>query len=219
MNSEYDDLKKEQGFPGAADEPGKPASINTPAGGGKQQVGRLQRFLRMLLVCLVVFAVAFLAGFLLDHFMRYTPLAEAYTAAQADSDQITQDLSDLQAERDRLELQVASLQGDYDALLDELDTTQAHVQLLKLLLDATSARQALLLNDVAEARTTLEETSAQLDDLLPFITAYDASLADSLTQRLSLVMSGLERDADTVRIDLDLFLRDLLDLESDLFPG
>jgi hypothetical protein len=53
--------------------------------------------------------------------------------------------------------------------------------------------------------------------LVPRIANFDASLAQSMPQRLNLIFSGLGRDPETAKIDLDLFSKDLLKIEAALF--
>ena len=87
-----------------------------------------------------------------------------------------------------------------------------------MLVDVSNARLALFLNDVDGAKAALVDTPQQLDDLLPFIAEFDPNLAQSMPQRLNLIITGLDRDIETVKIDLELFSKDLLEVESSIFP-
>jgi hypothetical protein len=107
----------------------------------------------------------------------------------------------------------------YKPLQDELNTTTAHSELLQVLVDVTNARLALSLNDIAGAKAALSNTPQRLDDLLPRIANYDNSLAQSMPQRLGLIVSGMDRDPETAKIDLGLFTNDLLKIEAALFSG
>jgi hypothetical protein len=75
------------------------------------------------------------------------------------------------------------------------------------------------LNDIAGAKAALSNTPQRLDDLLPRIANYDNSLAQSMPQRLGLIVSGMDRDPETAKIDLGLFTNDLLKIEAALFSG
>jgi hypothetical protein len=152
--------------------PGLAAASTKPE---KTQPNRLQRFFRKALTWLVVLAIFFLAGFAVDHYLRYKPLQ------------------------------------------DELNTTTAHLTLLKVQGDVSNARLALCLNDVEGAKAALSNTQQRLENLVPRIANFDASLAQSMPQRLNLIFSGLGRDPETAKIDLDLFSKDLLKIEAALF--
>ena len=102
-------------------------------------------------------------------------------------------------------------------LQDELNTTAAHLELSQVMVDVSKARLALALNDVAGAKAALLDTQQRLDNLLPRIAIFDANLSQSMPQRLSLIVSDLERDTKTAKIDLDLFNQDLLEIEAALF--
>jgi hypothetical protein len=59
----------------------------------------------------------------------------------------------------------------------------------------------------------LKDTQKKLETLQPFINAVDPELALSLPRRMELIIAGIERDPETSRIDLELFTKDLLELE------
>ena len=190
----------------------------------KPQSSRGQRFFRKVLIWLVVFVIAFSAGMAADHFLRYKPLSEANVATQTELDQAHQDLSDLQASIDRLTIlnqeagdNIAELETDKKALQDEIDITKTHLELFQVLVDVSNARVALFLEDVQEAKTYLVQTQQRLEDLLPRIAEYDPALAQDLPQRLNLIISGLDRDTETAKIDLELITKDLLQIEEAVF--
>jgi hypothetical protein len=105
----------------------------------------------------------------------------------------------------------------YKPLQDELNTTTAHLTLLQVQVDVSNARLALSSNDVEGAKAALSNTQQRLQNLVPRITNFDNSLAQSMPQRLSLIVSGLGRDPETAKIDLELFSKDLLRIEAALF--
>jgi hypothetical protein len=53
--------------------------------------------------------------------------------------------------------------------------------------------------------------------LLPRISVFNSNLAQSMLQRLGLIVSGLDRDPETAKIDLGLITNDLLQIETALF--
>jgi hypothetical protein len=105
----------------------------------------------------------------------------------------------------------------YKPLQDELNKTTAHLTLLQVQVDVSNARLALSLNDVEGAKAALSNTQPRLESLVPRIANFDTSLAQSMPQRLSLIVSGLGRDPETAKIDLELFSKDLLKIEAALF--
>jgi type II secretory pathway component PulM len=193
--------------------PTQAESVATPAKAEKTQPGRLQRFFRKLLVWLVVIAIAFLAGILTYHFVRYKPLSENNVKTQAALDQANQEITDLQAETKK----IATLESEKSGLQDQLETAAAHSELLQVLVDLSNARLALFQNDVEGAKAALANTPQRLDNLLPFIAKYDTNLAQSMPQRLGLIVSGLERNTETVKIDMELLTKELLEIEGTLF--
>ena len=105
----------------------------------------------------------------------------------------------------------------YKPLQDELNTTTAHLTLLQVQVDVSNARLALSSNDVEGAKAALSNTQQRLEFLVPRIANFDNSLAQSMPQRLGLIVSGLGRDPETAKIDLELFSKDLLRIEAALF--
>ncbi len=99
----------------------------------------------------------------------------------------------------------------------ELNAERIHLELLRVLAEVGNARIALLNDDVPGAKAALTDTSQRLENLLPNIAEFDASLAKSLPQRLFLITSGLDRDIETVKIDLELFAKDLQAIETAVF--
>jgi hypothetical protein len=173
----------------------EPATTLTKA--EKPQPSTLQRIFRKVLIWLVIFAIGFLAGIVTDNYLRYKPLSEANVKTQEALNRTNED--------------------EKKVLRDELEMATAHLELLQVLVDVSNARMALFLNDVEGAKAALVNTQQRLDNLLPSIAEFDTDLAQSMPQRLNLIVSGLERDTETVKIDLELFTKDLLEIEAAVF--
>jgi hypothetical protein len=203
--------------------PAEPAS--TPAAelpaaqAEKPRPGKFQRFLRLALIYLVAVAAVFLAGALTYHFTRYQPLRASLTQTQADLAQANQALSAAQTSLAAASSKMTALGVDNQALQSDLDAARAQALLLRVLVDVKNARLALDQEDVVAAKAALTLTPQSLADLLPSIAKYDASLAQSLPQRLNLIINGLDRDVETAKIDLDLFTKDLTGLQVLMFGG
>lgn len=212
-------------LPEQAQLPSQPEPASVSEKEDKPKPGRFQRLFRRVLIWLVILTFIFMAGLLTDEYLRYKPLLETYKNTVSDLHQANQDISNLQAENKTLNSanqeangEITSLEGDNKKLQGELDTANAHLKLLQVLVDVSNARLALFLNDLDGAKAALAGTSQQLEDLLPLIVEFDPNLAQSMPQRLNLIITGLDRDVETVKIDLELFSKDLLEVESTIFP-
>ena len=179
----------------------------------KQPPSRFVRTLRKVLIGLVIVAVIFLAGFLTDHFVRYSPLSEELDKNQAELEQANQELSDLQDENTRLTSANDTANDAVAALEAELTAATANLKFYQVLVNVNTARLELFLENIEGAQAALVDTQDNLEDLLPFIEEVNAELALSLPRRLELIISGLERDPETGLIDLELLTKDLLALE------
>lgn len=188
-----------------------------PAKATKPQLGRFRRIWRTALIWLTVVAVAFLAGVLTFYFMRYKPLNESLTQTQGDLVEANQNISDLEANLSATNDRVGTLESENQAIQSELDAVTTHLELLQVLAQVNIARLALVDDDVVGAKTALENTSAQLEALAPRIAEVDANLAETMPQRLALILAGLNSDVETAKVDLELLTGNLLDVEAILF--
>ncbi|MCJ7735019.1 MAG: protein bicaudal D homolog [Anaerolineales bacterium] len=226
MDQKNADKEPDQSPPEIIDDtaPPAPAATAPSSKAEKPQPSRLQGILRKVLVWMLFIVIVFSAGIAADHYLRYKPLSEANVETQTVLDQAHQDLSDMQAGIDRLNIlnqeagdNIAKLETDKKALQDEIEATTTHLKLLQVLVDVSNARVALFLENVEEAKTSLVNTQQRLENLLPRITEYDPTLAQDMSQRLNLIISGLDRDIETVKIDLELITKDLLGIEEAMF--
>lgn len=221
MNQINDQSKPEIPTPNASETsqlPDKPEPEAQPVNEvEKAQPSRLKKFIRQALIWLIVIVVAFGAGFLLDHFLRYKPLSDALLESQSALELANQDISDLQEENQQLNTEIEAANDQITSLQDELELATAYNQYYQVLVDVNNARIALFLEDMEGAKASLIQTQTRMEDLLPFILEVDSELALSLPRRLELIVAGLERDPETASIDLDLFTKDLLQLEPLLF--
>lgn len=199
-------------------EPFDPAQEKpVPTQPAKPQLGRFRRLWRTALIWLAVVAVAFLAGMLTFNFIRYKPINERLTRTQGELSQSKQKVSDLDAQLSAANDRVATLEKDNQAVQSELDATTTQLELLQVLADVNNARLALVDGDVPAAKAALENTSTKLEALAPRIAEVDTNLAQSMPQRLQLILAGLDSDLDTVKVDLELLAGNLLDAEAAMF--
>jgi len=172
----------------------------------KQPPSRFVIFLRKAVIGLLIVAAIFFAGFLTDHFVRYSPVSK-------ELEQTSAELSVLEDENDRLTSANKTANDKIVTLEAELAAATAKMKFYQVLVDVNTARIDLFMEDIESAQAALVDTQANLEDLLPFIEEVDSELALSLPRRLDLIISGLERDPETGLIDLELFTKDLLALE------
>lgn len=175
----------------------------------KKETSKLGKFFRSLLIWFGVVAVSFLAGVGTYHFTRFAPLEKSLSEAQSALTDANSELSTLQSDKQKADTTISALQ-------EELGMANAHVDILQLLSDANEARLALIAKDVEAAKTALENSVHTLEGILPLIAEVDANLAQSMSQRLGLILSELERDSKSAQVDLELLTKDLLTAEEAL---
>jgi hypothetical protein len=182
----------------------------------KKEPGKFKKFLNKALIWLAVIVIAFGAGFLLDHFLRYQPLLEDLRQAQADQVLLQEDLDEIQNQIEQITPKLEASNARVESLEEELKMANARLQFYQVLVDVSNAQLKLFLEDI-EAEMALADTQISLEKLGPVIEEIDPDLAVSLPRRLELIVAGLARDPETARIDLELFTKDLLALEPLLF--
>ncbi len=200
----------------AAPVPSGPAKQSEPKP-VQPQMGRMQRFGRSLLIWLIVIVIAFLAGVLTFNFTLYQPLAGTLKQTQGDLTKANQNLSQVTADVTAVNDQLTGIKADNQAMQSKLEAATDHLALQQVLVEITNARLALANNDVQSAKTALQQTEQQLGDLTPRIAAVDAKLAESMPQRLALVLSELDSSVDTAKVDLELLAENLTSVEGLLF--
>src|SRR4030067_293277 len=206
--------------PDISQTPAQPGPLESPTKVEKPQLSRSRRFIRRLFIWLVVFGITFLAGLDADHYLRYKPLSETFHKTQATFDRANQNNNDLRAQIGQLNIllqeandKVISLNRETNTLQGELEMATEHLELLQVLVDVSNARLALSLNDTEGAKAALVNTRQGLENFLPRIAEFDPLLAKSMPQRLSLIVSGLDRYTETAIIELGLFAKVLLEIE------
>jgi hypothetical protein len=183
----------------------------------KKEPGKFKKFLNKALIWLAVIVIAFGAGFLLDHFLRYQPLLEDLRQAQADQVLLQEDMDEIQNQIEQITPKLEAANARISSLEEELKIANARLQFYQVLVDVSNAQLKLFLEDIEAAETSLADTQISLEKLGLVIEEIDPDLAVSLPRRLELITAGLARDPETARIDLELFTKDLLALEPLLF--
>jgi cell division protein FtsL len=182
-----------------------------------QKMGSFQRILLFALIGLVAVAVVFLAGFLTDHFVRYSPV-------KAELSQAKQSITDLQSQVDDLSAQLAAgndrisaLEQDKESLQADLDSANMHTELLGTLVQLKTAHIELQNDNLSGAKVVLSDTAVRLETLKPLVETVDANLAESMQTRLNLILDSMDTDSATAQADLGLLAKNLQSVETLLF--
>jgi hypothetical protein len=185
----------------------------------KEVIGpsRFRVFMRKALIWLAVIVVAFLAGVLVFYMALYKPLDRTYIETSNNLVQSNQTIAELQIKNNALVIQATGLDKEKTVLQSALDQADNQLILLSVMEDVSEGRLALMNNDVPGAKIALEKTSTSLESLAPVFSTVDATLASSLDQRLSLALSGMDKDMETAKVDLQLLSKSLKDIELVLF--
>ncbi len=194
----------------------------------KPEIGRFQRILRVALIALAAVLIVFLAGFLTDNFVRYSPmktvLTENLTQTQDELGQANQTISDLQNQIDSLITQltvandrIAALEQDKEKLQSDLDSANLHIELLTALAELKTAHIELKNDNVAGVKVALSGAAGRLKNLEPLIEKVDTNLAANMLTRLNLILSGMDTNSATAQADLGLLAKNLQSVETLLF--
>ena len=167
---------------------------------------KFQKFLRKALIWLGVGAVLFLAGFLTFYFTLYRPNQDALKETKAQLTQVENDLQSVQTKLDNANQRIENLQS-----------ADAHRVLLEVVVDIYAARLALSQDDAVAAKSTLSNTDETLNEVLDAISAFDATLAETLPKRLNLIVTNIDSDPEKAIADCDLMIDDLLKVEIALY--
>ncbi len=203
-----------ESFPNQAEKPKKMESF--------------QRILLLALIGLAVVVIVFLAGFLTDHFARYSPmkamLTGSLTQTQDELSQTKQSMTDLQSQMGDLSAQLAAandrisaLEQDKKSLQVDLDSANLHIELLRTLVEVKTAHLELQNDNLSGAKVALVGIAARLETLKPLIETVDANLAASMQTRLNLILDNMDTNSPTAQADLGLLAKNLQSVETLLF--
>jgi hypothetical protein len=154
--------------------------------------GRFKNAIRRFFIWLLVFAFVYLAGVVTIYILEFQPAKDALEQTQLDLDQANQQIADLQ-----LELDQAKVDLSYNAYL-------------QVVVDVYGARLALIDEDTSSAKIFLADAEQNMEVILPDVAAFDQALANSLTQRLNLVVNNVDSDIDRALQDAQILSDDLM---------
>lgn len=183
----------------------------------EEEPTKTQKFFQKALIWLIVIVIAFGSGFLLDHFLRYIPLKQDLSEVRSEMEMLNEDLDALNGQIEQLRPRLEAANARISSLEDDLEMANARTQLYQVLASVNNARLDIFQEDIEAAQIDLVQTEEHLQELAPVIEKENPELGLSLLRRLELITDGLERDPETASIDLELFTKDLLALETLLF--
>lgn len=169
---------------------------------------------------LIIFGLGLLAGI----FLLYRPaVQEAENTATKMRDELAtanQRIDELENKISNLNNEIASLQPLQEKnqeLVVENERLRLHIAILDARVDVSNAQLALEVDDNAQARVVLNQTSRTLNKIQELLNIEQKEVVDDLKQRLDLVMDELDDDPFAAKSDLDVLEIKLLQLEDALF--
>lgn len=196
-------------------EPDQPAAgltsskIEPPA---PKKTSRLTRLMRWFLLLMIFFGL----GALLVIFLLYLPLRQS---AAANSSKLQSELRTSQERVTELEARQGSLQSlepRNEELEAELGEARQRILLLTARTDVAAARLALTEEDSGTARSLLNGTSKNLENLAKIGNEDQRQAVGAMQQRLKLALEGLEDDPYAAQSDLDVLATQLLQYDHSL---
>jgi flagellin-specific chaperone FliS len=179
----------------------------------KQELSRIRKIWRRILIWLVVIAVAFAGGFFVDSTLRYQPALSSISALELDVTNLQTEIESLESEIERL----GAFEEKNTELTAEITQLNLHLVILSLRASVADASLAIEQDRIADARLALDKVGSTLDYLKTLLNDDQGEIVDSMIQRYQLVMVELDNDGSTVLTDLDLLTTRLLTLENTLF--
>lgn len=157
----------------------------------KSKGERFMGFIRKMITWILVFLLVYLAGVVTIYVLEYQPTKDALEQTQLELEQANSTIADQQSELDD-----AYFMLSYNAYLE-------------VVADLYAARLGLAIDDSLGAKAALATTDVQLELILDDVAAFDQALADSLPQRLSLIINNIDADVERAILDAEFLSEDL----------
>ena len=113
---------------------------------------------------------------------------------------------------ERLDL-LLPLEDENAALLVEATAMNQELALLRVLLSVKTAQIALMMDDVADAQEGLSNSRESLERIAQGVTGAEVEVLRDLINRLDLIQSEIDRDAEAAAQDLEILANTLVTLE------
>lgn len=218
---EKDDDQPEKDDDQPEDEsPGSPVPELSPV----EPESKTRRFFRKIIRWAAGVLIVFGLGFLTGIFLLYRPASQE---AKRNSELMAIELTDadtqvagLETQISELETQITSLQPYKDlndGLVAEQQALNLHIALLDARVDVANALLALSEGNPAQVRVVLAKTAETLDTINGLLESDQQEVADSLQERLELVLTEIDDDPFAAQSDLDVLGTKLLQLQDAFF--
>ncbi|MCX8062688.1 MAG: hypothetical protein N3D16_08900 [Anaerolineales bacterium] len=186
--------------------------VPVPTSAVAKEESRFRRFLRQLvrwtLGILILIGIGFVAALLLF----YMPMRREAAAKAAD-------LNTAQARIEELESELAAkaqMEKLYQDALERLKRAEFQNNLLNLQMEIASARIYLYEDKKELAGTAMQNAQTILKALQTMATPAQRTALSEMEARLTLAISGLEKDTYAAQSDLDVLARSLSDFSASL---
>ncbi len=143
----------------------------------------------------------------------YLPRVREIRSVSGELDLVTARVEQLEKDIEARDEQLATLQAQVGQSQTAQANAQIQIYILTAQLDIAEARLSLERDEPDSALLALNTTSATLDNLAGLVGADQLSAIESMKQRLSLSLSGIESDPDAARLDLEVLAGNLLKIE------
>jgi len=173
---------------------------------------RLQKFMRGALRWVLVGLLAFAAGALIITFALYVPTRQKLGIANADLEQANATIT---AKTD----QITTLQTDNETLQKNLDSNILQMYVLDALSGARGASLAVAADDYAGARLSLIQASEALDTLSGLLGMDQKDVLTAMQQSAAQALTAVQNDLKSAQPELDQLIKNLVQLEANLFPN
>ena len=166
--------------------------------------------LRMALIGLVVAIVLFFAGYLTNHFVRFQPVRAELNGTKLQ-------LADVEKQAAGLTDQLSAANTQLTGLKSDLTAASAHIELLQAVKEVQAAYIALESSDLSGAKVALVDTPQRLVNLKPVVAPVDATLAENMSTRMTMILAAMDTNAATAKTDLAQLAKNLLNIEELLY--
>ena len=173
---------------------------------------RLQKALHGALRWVLVALFSFGLGALLIVFVLYLPTRQKL-------DKTNTDLKDANTTIASKTDQITTLQTGNQTLQKNLDSTTLHMYLLKALSGVRGANLAVAAEDYAGARLSLSQASDALDNLSGLLGTDQKDVLAAMQKSTAQALTDIKTDLKSASPELVQLTKNLIQLESNLFPN
>ncbi len=173
---------------------------------------RLQKVMRGALRWVLVGLLAFGVGVMIITIALYVPTRQKLDKANADLEQANATIT---ANTD----QITILQASNETLQKNLDANTLHMYVLDALSGVRGASLAVTGDDYAGARLSLIQASEALDALSGRLETEQKDVLTAMQVSAAQALADMQKDLNLAQPELDQLIKNLVQLEANLFPN